>query len=246
MKHFRTTLLLLSVLAVGCLTAQMAHADGIPVTLTFPGIPGPYVSWGGQYVSPYPVTLTQGGTAYPNTQVICDQINAITYVPGTYNYEVYNGYTASNKTGGTQDQYDAAAYLSNMLITGNYSGLDSVSNFSSYSSADQRGIVAFAIWDIFVPHDSLSEYSGVPGMGVPLSYLDTVASAAMGATAGVTNVPDFAVLVPDDANAQPNGTVPQEFILIKTPESSAMALLVTYLTGLAGLVFVFRRKLARL
>jgi hypothetical protein len=230
--HSKTTTFLLGLFAIGCLSAQLAHADPLQVSMVIPN--QAWSQFNNVYVNPYKATITPtvpGGPSY-DAMIVCDDLVLHTPIGQSNTYDLYSkAYLDSNSLWtkpplhwSGQEQYYEAAYLSNLLITG------------SYANATERGLLSYAIWGIFDPVSAFQTGSyalSAADAKLAQGYID---QAALAIKTG-SSVPDFAVLVPRGSS--------QEFLLIRTPEASAVAVLIFNLTGLLGLVLVFRRHMVR-
>jgi hypothetical protein len=220
LNRMRISFWVVGLLAVLCIAIPSAHADSV-VAFTAPfGTAG-----GGVYTSPYYGTID--GQA---VSMICDSY--LQSVPGSP--WLAEAHSFSNLTGArfydgseaAQHNYNAAAYLGDMLL-------------GTLSSSD-RNKISYALWALFLP-DPDSQYNAF--------FDDTVAgwvNRALGATQGLgaSAYANWTAYTPIQGSSGLRPDQIQEY-LVRTPESPAMAVLGLNLSGLLGLIVLFRRRLVR-
>ena len=228
MNRMRFGLCVVGLLSILCIATPVAYAD--PVTIVFTGVNGS--SAGGVYTSPYYGTIN--GQA---VSMICDSFSQ--RIPAGNTWQA-TAYSFSNLSGArfftgspadAQHNYNAAAWLGEML-------LGTLTDFN-------RNAISFALWDIFT--DSAVTLTSPQ----PQALADAAAlwkSNAIAATNSDVNAyANWTVYTP--TSTQPTGVSLsggdiQEF-LVRTPESPALAVLGLNLSGLLGLIVLFRRRLVR-
>jgi len=203
---------------------------------------------GDVYVDPY--TGTVGGVA--GTSVICDDWSNNSYVGESWTANVINAAAvASSGTpmfGDNQALYNELAWLGSKLL-------------ASPTNPTLQAEISFAMWaltygangtstDSTSPLTYLSEYGTSAELAAAQNYLCEAAGATItgctGTGEGNYNAAGWEILTPagqGTCNGSPCGT-PQEF-LVYTPESPTAILLGADLLGLATLIFLFRRRMAR-
>lgn len=190
---------------------------------------------GGQdvYISPYSATIDNGSDQIFNGSIICDDFTTDIPLPFSWTATATNAahVNASDKfyDGGNgplagytaQEDYNAAAYLANEMITD-----------LSTMSYDEQADISAAIWDIFDP--GLAS-TGVDGNAIT-TYLDPALTAAVGGYQG-TNVTVFTAVPPSGS---------QEFLVVNgpavpTPEPAAAAVLGFDLLSALAAIYLVRR-----
>jgi hypothetical protein len=221
------------------ISASSAFAQ-VTMQLTAPP-PGP--SLDGVYISPY--TATIDGVS---TSVICDDFSADispSTPPWTANVTKLSsiqGETSADTvlkfdpTSAAQQQsdYTVAAILATEIFAAQTSG-----------DALAQGELSFALWSVF-ESSAVSSYltsvspifsDSLTTLAAATSYLN--AAKALAAPIGSLTPGSYSnvtVYTPTPLSAS------QEFITVSMPEPSSPELLVLYLTGVAGLVFVVKRR----
>ena len=211
--------------AVLCL-APLASAD----TMTLTGVAG--ASLGGVYTGPYYATINgQTGIA-----VICDDFSTESFLGRTVNVTETRVSDLASPTpnttvkffqgdGAAQEQnYMAAAYLAVQLI-----GVDQ----STSAGRTLGSLLNYAIWGLF----DGTAYSSLSGSQQALA--EGYAATALGAVSSLTvaSFSNVSILTPNPASDS------QEFLLVRTPESSAPVLLAFNMLALLGLTVVLRRRM---
>jgi hypothetical protein len=212
---------LLAVLASGCL-ATSAFAD---VSMTLTGV-GQGNVMAGVYTSPYTGTID----GMPTT-IICDDFADDSFMNESWKATVS---TVANlvapRFGLQQQSYDAAAALSIQLL--------------QTSDPTQLGYLSYAIWDVF------SDSNVKTYLGASNTIYTTAHSMAQNALSQTYAPGQFSnvlvyTAIAGTATGCPGASCPvnspQEFLVV-TPEPPAPALLAVYLSSLAGLIFLFRRR----
>ncbi|HZS55077.1 MAG TPA: hypothetical protein VFA65_11785 [Bryobacteraceae bacterium] len=197
-------------------------------TLTLTGV-GDGANNGSVYFSPYVGTISNsGGQQIYSGYLICDDFNTESLVGSSWNATETNAgnlngtekfagetYTLSGTTYNTAQMYDAVAWLATQLVSS-----------SNVTDPTSQGNLSFAIWDIM---------DGTAAQGDVLSEIQS-AFAAINSWGGASSVEVF---TPSPQNAS------QEFLVVKTPESPAAALLGFDLMSIVGLGFLLHRRLRR-
>ena len=219
-QRMRTKLCIFSFLLLALLAP--AYADSLVVP------DQGFTTWAGEYVSPCSAVI-DGVSA----TIICLDIARNTYIGTTYPYVAnypndltttlhYNG-TNGATIAASVAQYNEAAYLSIQLL--------------NTTNVDDRGALAWAIWDIFDPTTVAKDLASGQ---LTSAQMDAVKAKLTAVPAGFT-APDYVVYTPSDRSS--GG--PQDFVLVKTPEAPALGLLGLDLSALFGLFLLFRRRLSR-
>jgi len=226
----------------GLIVSQgVALADTVSMTLTAPPSgPSEY----GIYVDPYYATINNT----PSVAVICDDFLADTYQADswwatTYNYNGSPTSLANTRMAATETNpnltltqaYDEVAWLSVQLL-------------SNMSDAD-RVSISFALWSVFQPtavenwlegyHTTLDAVAG--------HWLTDAQNNIAAGDAYLRN--DITIYSPGPVISCPYGcpnTPTQEFLVVRTPEVSTLAILVLDLLGVLSAVFLFRRRTVRI
>jgi hypothetical protein len=222
--------------------ATGAFAD-VTMQLTAPP-PGPYMA--GIYISPYHANIDG-----VSTLVVCDDFSHDTFPNESWTASVADfnslGSTQNstfwNLTSAQQTQlYDEAAWLTLQLLS-LYS--------TNPNDTTTLGEISFAIWNVFdssaIPylasHDGGAGYENCTN-GACYWQNQAINASSNGFAAG--EFANFQVYSPSGNFSCPSGcptTPPQEFLAVTTPEPPAPALLAVYLSGLVGLVLLFRRRI---
>ncbi len=107
-----------------------------------------------------------------------------------------------------------------------------------YSQADCTGDIQFAIWNIFDSGPPLALLTG-NDLANARAWLTSASNAY--STGQISSSQYSNVLVYSPAPTGP----PQEFIMVQTPEPDLASLLGVDLVTLAGVVFLFRRRMKK-
>jgi len=193
----------------------------------------------GVYVGPYYASINGG----VSTAVICDDFGDESYIPETWTADVFTppnytttrdaqkwaGLTVAQQKGFTvAEDYNMVGWLASEML-GNLSNPTTV------------GELHFALWAVFDP-------AAIP-------FLDSASQNWLSQAASYKDnssyISDFTIYSPDTnypisvgGTAISASNPPQEF-LVHTPEPPALAFLGLDLSGLAGLVFLLRRRACR-
>jgi hypothetical protein len=221
--------------------ATVARAETVNMQLT--GVGNGYVM-AGVYTSPYTGTINGG---QPPISIICDDFVDDTFFNeswmATHTTVAALGPTRFDTGGGSMQKqdYDAAAALAIQLL----------------SQTDQTiiGYYSYAIWDIF-SDASVKNWLMNHGTQTMYDQAHTLATNALsgnyssGQFGGVSfaNV-DIYTPIAGTATGCPGGTCPsnspQEFLVVRAPEASSLAVLGVDLLMLLGVVVLFRRRTAQ-
>ncbi|MCC6344053.1 MAG: hypothetical protein IT166_17760 [Bryobacterales bacterium] len=224
-SNVRTWLLGLAALSL----ASSAFAG--PVSFKLTGT-GSGATMGGVYTSPYNATID----GVP-VLAICDDFGTHSYIDQTFNAAVTN--VASLQGEATSDvvkfdkdnaakqqaDYATVAYLAIQLL-----GIDQ----STAAGKKSAGLYSFALWSIFTPTalNSLSGQNFTDAKDIRDNAL------AMKLTPGAFGNVDIYTPSPDQG-------VSQEFIVVRTDEPGAAALLGFNILAVFSLVFFLRKRLIR-
>jgi len=219
---------------------------GVTMQLMAPP-PGPQMA--GVYTSPYKATVD----GVP-TLIICDDflgdvslntppwqatVTSVASLPSATLVKFDTGFPAQQLL-----DYGAAAYLAQEILT-----TDQSTPAGQYTA----GVLSYALWDVFDPA-LLTTYqnncSAAFGCLSAQQLFD--ANAAITAARTNTNAGSYSQYTNVDIYMPSSGSGIQEFIgfapsgvVATVPEPSAPALLAFYLSGLVGLIFIFRRRVVR-
>ena len=180
---------------------------------------------GGIYVGPYVATIN-GVT----TDVICDDFVDESSVgeQWTANVSTLSDLSKTKWGSSASQQYQQVAWLSLQLMNPP----------TSCGNANCAGDIQYAIWEVFDPPSSgLDPFDYLSGQDK--TNAQWWLSQAQQNYAGV-DYSNIAIYTPV------NGGPPQEFVTVKTPEPPLVALLMVNLFGILALLFVYRRRRARL
>lgn len=185
----------------------------------------------GIYIGPYTALIDN-----VPTYVICDDFTADTYVNQTWTATQYALNDLANETilnqtrwgreEFTLDQYKQAAWLTMQLLNPP----------SVCASGHCAGDIQFAIWSLFDPGAANHLATYAP------SHVDDVQNWQSRALKEFTSVDYSNVYIYTPQNVR---GAPQEFIVVKTPEPTTVALLLVQFSLVGGLVWFVRRKTAR-
>jgi len=214
--------------------ASGAFAGTVSFTLT--GVSG--ASMAGVYTSPYKATID----GVP-VLAICDDYSAHSYIGQSFSAEVTNvaslqdEATAStvvkfDQTDPTKQQQDYAtvAYLAVQLL-----GINQVDSASKHLA----GIYSFALWSIFTP----SALNALSGQDLTDATTLRNNALAMNLTPGAYANVD--IYTPSSSIIPAGQSTSQEFIVVRTDEPEAVALLGFNILAVLSLVFFFRKRLIR-
>jgi len=237
MTRKKTKTLAAILLSLGLLIALPPGAWADPVSMTLTGVYNSNNVMGGVYDSPYLATI---GSSSTPTLVICDDFT--TDISVGQSWSAYQNTLSAVTTSGPQkfttpdysgltiqQEYDAAALLAEDLLA-NLNGANDPNSILV-------GEYSYAIWTIFDP----SAITGYLGQLNNISIQTEIASlrntAFSEVLAGVTPSATVSIYTPKPLTAS------QEFLVVNTPEASTLAILIVDVLGLAGVVFVLRRRL---
>lgn len=186
---------------------------------------------GPAYIGPYVATI--GGVG-ANIPVICDDFATESFLLSPW---AYTTHTLSNLSGAKFESqglasYEKVAWLSEQLLyNATSSWCNGVMGVMTTTNAQCQGDIQYAIWSIFDQTAPL-----------PLSFLssiDQTNASKLVAAAGGHLSDDFSNVTIYTAN--PLGAS-QEFIVVRTPEPAALAILGVDLCGVFGAVLFFLRR----
>jgi hypothetical protein len=230
----------LIVLSSVCL-ATVAQAGTVSMQLT--GAGNGYVL-AGVYTSPYTGTINNG----PPTSIICDDFvddsffneswsatHTTVAALGSTRFDTVNGIGQANQ----QQDYDAAAALSIDLL--------------ALTDQTQIGYYSYAIWAIFndqAVHNWLNDPSHQNTTAYDQAHQLALTALAGNYTSGQYKGVSFAnvdIYTPIAGSATGCGSPcpadsPQEFMVVRAPEASSLAVLSVDLLTLLGVVVLFRRR----
>lgn len=220
MRNFSTRIRLGGAVLFLCMTAPLALADSVNMTIT-----QPLYDWAGVNISPYSATITSPAPT-SNLSVVCLDIAENTYLNTGYSYDrTYNGGPSGVGaiTPATKEMYDGAARLAAQLLA------------TPTPLGDVRGKLSFAIWYIF---DTAAFTHANSYITAPMKA--EIIGMAAAAVADTTSV-SYTVYTPTVRDT--TGLASQRMLgNVTVPEPSAVALLGLNLSGLLGLVVVLRRR----
>jgi len=191
---------------------------------------------GGVYTSPYNATID----GVP-VLAICDDYATHSSVGQTFTATVTNVASLQGEATPSQDvkfnknsvsdqqkNYATAAYLATQLL-----GVDQSTNAGKILA----GEYSFAIWGLFTP-------SALTDLSVANPTYATAAQGFLSAALALPLSPSQYANV-DIYTPTPDQTVSQEFIVVRTDEPEAVALLGFNILAVLSLVFFFRKRLIR-
>ena len=229
--------------AVILCVAPACFAAQTQMTLVGPGSNG-HLGITPVYIGPYVADIGPSNTP---VQVICDDYFDETYIPETWTANIFD---LSNLTGtifgpsglhsdpAYQAGYQQVAWLSQQLVQQTF--------FPTLvpGAHNALGDIQYAIWAVFDPA-ALNNISGADHTNA-VAWLN--AAQAHYSTGDYSNVsiytPDTTSLISCGGHAC-EFTPPQEFVLVRTSEPGAIAILFVDLSAVGILVFLFRRRLIR-
>ena len=211
----------------------------VNMTLTGPGNNG---ALGNVYVGPY-----QGTINGVSTPIICDDFFDDSYLNEAWTATVSTFSNLSQtKFGkgntGSQDgvtqtvatQYEEAAWLAQQLVN---------APTSCGVGANCAGDIQFAMWEVFDSTGSNTPFSLLSGADFTnASWWLTQAQKQSFYAGEFSNV---TIYTPVSCSAVCGTTLPQEFMVVNTPEPSEIALLGVDLSGASALLFLLYRRRAR-
>lgn len=205
---------------------------------------------GGVYVGPY--TATIDGTS---TAVICDDFYDDSYLGELWTADVVTGSAATTSGTAMDGHYGSTTVYDHLSLTQAYDAVGYLAT-QMLAATDPTAIgeYDFALWSIFdsgaISYGQASSYNPLtsPEVATIDGYLASAVAYAQGPNASA-DISSFTVYSPDGNYSQtpargPGITPPQEF-LVQTPEPAILALLGVDFSGVAALIFLFRRRLQR-
>lgn len=209
--------------------ASGAFAGTVSFTLT--GVSG--ASMAGVYTSPYKATID----GVP-VLAICDDYSAHSYIGQSFSANVTNvaslqgeltpsqvvKFDTTDTAAKQQQDYATVAYLAVELL-----GINQIDSASKHLA----GLYSFALWSIFTP-SALNALSGQDLTDATKLRTDAL---AMNLTPGAYANVD--IYTPDPT------VTSQEFIVVRTDEPEAVALLGFNILAILSLAFFFRKRLIR-
>ena len=215
-------------LLAGSMFLSVAFGDST-VSMALTGV-GNGTVVGPAYVNPYNGTVNNSPTL-----LICDDFAAESYVGETWKANAISfadlsanlSNTKWGSLGASINLYYEAAWLSDALLAA-YAANDTV----------KQGQLSYAIWGLFTP-SALQYSAGAQG------WIDQAVAAVTASGFSAAQFNNYVIYTPIAGTAY-LGTramsTPQEFIA-RTPEGSAIALLLFNLAGMLMFAFVFRRRI---
>ncbi|MEO7145901.1 MAG: hypothetical protein ABI165_20600 [Bryobacteraceae bacterium] len=212
----------------------------------------------GIYVGPYYAYINNNGVSTP---VICDDFADESFLPDTWTADIFtppdyvttrdaqkwNLLTPAQQGGYTVAQnYDAVGYLASEML-------------ANSNNQSVVGELDFALWNVFDPTAIpylANAYSGTCSVSNPAAcyagaanayYADARSAVSGDMNTGFTSyISGYSIYSPDQGYPYVPGNAgpPQEF-LVRMPEPPALAILGLDMSGLAGLVFLLRRRMRR-
>lgn len=223
--NIRTWLLGLAALSL----ASSAFAG--PVSFKLTGV-GNHAVMGGVYTSPYNATID----GVP-VLAICDDFNTHSSIGQTFNAVVTNVASLQGEVTPSQDvkfdkndaakqqtDYATAAYLAIQLL-----GIDQ----STAAGKTSAGLYSFALWSIFTP----TALNSLSGQNLTDATAIRNSALAMNLAPGAFGNVDIYTPSPQSES--------QEFIVVRTDEPGAVALLGFNTLAVFSLVFFLRKRLIR-
>jgi len=200
---------------------------------------------GGVYVGPY--TATINGVS---TQVVCDDWAHDTYIGESWsasvtsfsNLSVTQNSAAWKLTSAQQTQYyeEAAWLFLQMFNTG---------TTCPNKGGNCVGDISYALWAIFDSAALNNLTVGSADYDNAVYWMQQAQAAYNSNQLSTSLFSNFLIYSPTGNYSCSGGgcasTPPQEFLVLKTPELSSVALFGLDMLGLFGLVVVFRRRLLR-
>jgi hypothetical protein len=197
------------------------------MTLTSPGsgnVLGP------AYIGPYVASIN----SVPDFKVICDDFLADTYVGESWNATTSTLSDVSATKFQDLAGYEELAWLSTKLLN--------ASTTCSTNPTNCAGDIQYAMWQVFDSTGVNTPFSYLTGNDLTNAQYWLDQAKAQVATFDASLYSNFIIYTPTSCISGPcaNGSLPQEFVAIRTPEPTTVMLLAL---GMAGL-FGYRRRWA--
>jgi hypothetical protein len=238
------------VIAVALVCFVTGSFADVNITLTGPP-PGP--SMGGVYTSPYTASIDGVSTSVICDDFTSDSFQGLSWAATATDLGMLTGGTASTSV--KFEQSDAATQQFDYSVI-SYLSVELMQVDQSTSAGQTAaGEMSYAIWDVFDPAADLSSPDPLTG-----PELAAIGNPLEGYTSGYLYNAEQEVttlgLTPTNFSARtgynvtiytatPNQDFTQEFVSVSAPEPSAPALFGVYLSGLVGLIFLYRRRVVR-
>ena len=161
--------------------------------------------------------------------VICNSFHATTYVGEPYKWTASATKVSDIASDPPSSSYAQVAWLARLLVA---------NNMSSSDERQDAARINYAIWNIFSP----GAIGGLTLESDRLAALDYQNSAIANAGSAAA-YSDVTIWAPTGTQAR-IGNVPQEFITVSVPESSAIAMILFDLFAVGGLLLFVRRRKA--
>ncbi len=206
-------------------------------------------SMAGVYTSPYTALIGAAGQTTATisgtpTLVICDDFltDVSTATPPWQATATNMSALAGESTASSAVKFDRTAsaakqitdYMTVAYLAEELMAIDQ----STTAGQTTAGELSFAIWNVFDSFSPLpTDYLNSAQRTQALNYLSLAQTAVAGKSP--TDFSNVTIYTPTPSGAS------QEYLTVTTPEASTIALLAVDISGLAGLVFLLRRRFAR-